>query len=376
MNLSSETSFTDERSLPLLIAEENSTTRSTLRELTSQWGYRALLVQDGAQLLQLLEQRHAPQIVLISNSLPDGGGIALCRKIREARLAYYPYILLTSDRHDKNELVLASESGADDYIAKPFDDSVLKARLEVAKRIHTVQEKWAAVGEELRMRATLDELTGLWNRAALRDLLTRELDRARTSSLQTGLLMLDLDHFKNINDTYGHQAGDAVLREVADRIRHSVRSYDFVGRYGGEEFCIVMPGCSDGQVRKRAEMIRLAVSSEPFQIGAVTVQLTMSLGATVVPPGEVSLSAVLSRADVALYHAKASRRNVTVHCSRSAADFKSEMRSFSIHCAECPASHASHCVVQRLSPDLALVRREKSRLGDAVVAQQRLRIVQ
>ena len=127
--------------------------------------------------------------------------------------------------------------------------------------------------------------------------------------------MLDLDHFKRINDTYGHQAGDAVLKEAARRIRLSVRSYDFVGRYGGEEFCIVMPGCSDAQVRKRAEMIRLAVSSEPFRIGAALIPLTVSLGATVVPPTEFSLPAVFSRADVALYHAKASGRNITVHCA-------------------------------------------------------------
>jgi two-component system cell cycle response regulator len=370
MTLSSEHSLTDERPLPILIAEENAATRLTLCELTSQWGYRAIPVQNGAQVLQKLGEKGAPQIAIVSNSLRDCSGIALCRKIRETRLAHYPYLLLTSDHNDKNELVLASEAGADDYLAKPLDNAVLKARLAVARRIHALQQRWIAAGEELRMRAALDELTGLWNRASLLDLLTRELDRARTSHLQTGLLMLDLDHFKSINDTYGHQAGDAVLREAARRIRLSVRSYDFVGRYGGEEFCIVMPGCSDAQVRRRAEMIRLAVSSEPFRIGAALIPLTVSVGATVVPPTEFSLSAVLSRADVALYHAKASGRNITVHCARSAAEFKFEMKSFSIHCAECPRSYSSLCVVQRLAPDVVLLRDEKTRFG-ATAAEQR-----
>ena len=365
----------NERLLPLLIAEENAATRLALRELTSQWGYRTILVKNGAQALQLLEQQRSPQIALVSNSLPDYDGADLCRRIRAASLAYYPFILLSSEHSDKNELILASESGADDYIAKPFDDAVLKARLEVARRIYGLQERWAAAYEELRMRAALDELTGLWNRATLRDLLTRELDRARTSNLETGVLMLDLDHFKNVNDTWGHQAGDAVLQEASRRIRHSVRSYDFVGRYGGEEFCIVMPGCSDDQARKRAEMIRLAVSSEPFHVGDAVIPLTISLGATVVQPGEVGLTGVLSRADVALYHAKASGRNATVHCARSVADFDFEMKSFSFHCAQCPASYSSQCVVTRQSPGMAPLRSEKSRFHDAPFRNQRLRIV-
>ena len=365
----------DERPLPLLIAEENAATRMRLRDWASHWGYRTVLVQNGAQALQVLEQQRSPQIALVSNSLPDYDGIDLCRKIRAARLDYYPFILLSSERSDKNELILASESGADDYIAKPFDDAVLKARLEVARRIYRLQQEWGVLYEELRMRAALDELTGLWNRATLRDLLARELDRARTSNLQTGLLMLDLDHFKNINDTWGHQAGDAVLQEASRRIRHSVRSYDFVGRYGGEEFCIVMPGCSDNQARKRAEMIRLAVCSEPFRVGDAVIPLTISLGATVVPPGEVSLASVLLRADVALYHAKASGRNVTVHCLRSPTDFDFEVKSFNFHCAQCPASYSSQCVVERLSTNMVPLQDEKSRFEDAAFTNQRLRIV-
>jgi two-component system, cell cycle response regulator len=375
MTLSSEHSLADERVFPLLIADENPTTRATLRDLASQWGYRAFPVERGAEVLQLLERLGSPQIAIISNSLPDGGGIPLCKRIREARLAYYPYLILASNRSDEKELVLAFESGADDYVAKPFDPAALKARLHAARRIHAMQHKWMAADEELRTRAALDELTGLWNRASLRDLLTRELDRARTAHLQTGLLILDLDHFKNVNDTHGHQAGDAVLKEAASRIRHSVRFYDFVGRLGGEEFCIVLPGCSDDQLRRRAEMIRMAVSSQPFRVGAAAIPLTMSLGATVVPPGDVSLSAALLRADVALYRAKAAGRNITVHCSRPAADFQFDIKSFNIHCMECPAAHASGCIVPR-SADLEQAKSRNPRRKDAAfVADQALRIV-
>jgi diguanylate cyclase (GGDEF)-like protein len=345
--------FTDDRALPLLIAEENSATRSMLREFASRWGYRTILAGNGAQVLHSLEKENGPHIAIVSNSLPDCSGIDLCRKIREKRLAYYPYILLTSRRHETKELVLASESGADDYIAKPFNRSVLKARLEVARRIHASQQRWFTAGEELRVRATHDALTGLWNRDSLEGMLTRELDRARLSNLDTGLLLLDLDRFKEVNDTHGHQAGDLVLREAVSRICHSVRSYDSVVRYGGEEFCVVMPGCSRAQVGKRAEMIRLSVANQPFRIGTATIPLTTSVGATVISPREGSIGAILLRADVALYRAKSSGRNTTVHCSRSADDFIHESDSFGLHCKKCPGPYSSICVLQRLPLDPA-----------------------
>jgi two-component system cell cycle response regulator len=169
----------------------------------------------------------------------------------------------------KEEAVLALEPGADDYLIEPLEEPELRAHLKVASRIIALQAELICSREEQRVRAIKDGLTGLWNRAAFLDIFKRELDRAERSHASTGLLILDLDHFKRINDSYGHLAGDAVLREMALRFKQNVRSYDFVGRYGGEEFLIALPGCNRAQLRKLAEGIRKAMSDEVIgSIGA------------------------------------------------------------------------------------------------------------
>jgi PleD family two-component response regulator len=148
-------------------------------------------------------------------------------------------VLLTSN--ESNEDVVAGlESGADDYLTKPFDQEELKARLRTGLRILNLEDRLVEAREKIRFQATHDGLTTLWNRGVIVDLLRSELARSRRERVSTAILMCDLDHFKSVNDTYGHLAGDDVLRGTAKRLRSSVRSYDFVGRYGGEEFLVVL----------------------------------------------------------------------------------------------------------------------------------------
>jgi diguanylate cyclase (GGDEF)-like protein len=164
--------------------------------------------------------------------------------------------------------------------------------------------------DELRFQATHDVLTGIWNRGAVLDLLHRELERAARAKTSTSVLMLDLDHFKQINDTFGHLTGDVVLREVASRIVHSVRSYDLVGRYGGEEFLVVLPACNKGEVEQSANRIRLAIASAPILTTSSEIPVTASIGATVVAgAAAASEKEVLMAADKALYEAKNGGRN-------------------------------------------------------------------
>jgi diguanylate cyclase (GGDEF)-like protein len=217
--------------------------------------------------------------------MPEIDGTELCRRIRQRKPSLYQYILLVTGKNDRRDIVHGLDAGADDYLTKPFDRDELRVRLRVGKRILDLQDNLIKAREELRFQATHDLLTGLWNRGAVIELLNHELDRSARFSIPTAVLMLDLDHFKKINDTHGHLAGDAVLKEAAQRLTHAVRSYDCIGRYGGEEFLAVLPGCDKSQTRKTAERIRSAIASSPVSAAGSDISFTISIGATVAESG-------------------------------------------------------------------------------------------
>jgi diguanylate cyclase (GGDEF)-like protein len=221
----------------------------------------------------------------------------------------YQYILLVTARNESQDVVNGLEAGADDYLTKPFDQNELRARLRVGNRILALQADLIESREKLRFQATHDGLTGLWNRSSVLDMLHREMDRANRNEGFTGVLMLDLDHFKRVNDKYGHQAGDAVLKSAADRIAEMVRPYDIVGRYGGEEFLVVLPNCDIEQSRQTAERICAAVGDVPILLGNREIRVTVSIGVTACAANTFQENQLLAIADIALYKAKDAGRN-------------------------------------------------------------------
>jgi two-component system, cell cycle response regulator len=242
--------------------------------------------------------------------MPGLEGLQVCRKIRERKDRPYTYILLLSARAQKEDLLLGLESGADDYLTKPFDAQELRARLHVGQRILQLQDGLMEKGAELLFRATHDSLTGLPNRAMVLDTLRRERSRQVRGGGSFGIILLDIDHFKNVNDTYGHQCGDAVLQEVARIMTASVRAYDTVGRYGGEEFLIVVPSTDAASVFGLSERIRHTIAAKPIATGSGEISITVSLGLAVsggITP--LDPEAMLSTADEALYRAKERGRN-------------------------------------------------------------------
>ncbi len=292
----------------VLVAEDDPMFRRILQGWLESWGDRVHIAHDGTQAWQILDQECSPELLILDWMMPGIDGLELCRRIRAGQRATYRYILLITARDERSDVLEGLEAGADDYLTKPFTKAELQARLTVGRRILRLQDDLIHAREDLRFQATHDGLTGAWNRDAVIGLLRREMERASRSQSHTSLLLLDLDHFKKVNDTYGHPAGDAVLKEIVLRISQVIRSYDLLGRYGGEEFAVVLPNCNHEQAVQSAERIRAAVCESPVRAGEVLIPITVSIGAAMASSG-TSDADLLAQADGALYRAKHAGRN-------------------------------------------------------------------
>src|SRR5271170_1161805 len=214
----------------VLVSEDDPMLRRILRGWLEGWGYQVKLAEDGAKAWRMLQVEPAPQLLILDWMMPTMDGLELCRMVRERDKSLYQYILLVTAKDDKQDLVRGLEAGADDYLSKPFDRNELRARLRTGRRILTLQDEQAQIREELHFQATHDGLTGIWNRRAILEMMRREFENAARSNRSVGVIMLDVDHFKHVNDTRGHPAGDAVLKEIVNRIQQVIRSYDLAGR--------------------------------------------------------------------------------------------------------------------------------------------------
>lgn len=292
----------------ILIAEDDPLFRRLLQRRLENWGYRVIVARDGAEAWELLLQPDTADLLILDWMMPGIDGVELCRRIRERDQDPYKYILLVTGKDSKQDVVKGLKAGADDYLTKPYDDGELRARVWTGSRILSLQRELIQAREDLRFQATHDALTGLWSRGATLDLLSAELQRGLRLHTPTGILMIDLDHFKKVNDTHGHLVGDVVLREAAQRIGQAVRAYDFLGRYGGEEFLAVLSNCTLDELRRVAERMRCAVAESAIVTNAMNVDVTVSIGGVVTLGGTKDLD-LLSAADSALYVAKRAGRN-------------------------------------------------------------------
>jgi diguanylate cyclase (GGDEF)-like protein len=297
----------------ILLAEDDDISRHILRETVRRWGYDVVTADDGLEAWRLLQEKDAPKLAILDWIMPGMDGIDVCRRIRDEIKEPYVYVLLLTSKSEKQDIIEGMGAGADDYILKPFDPQELRMRLSAGRRIIELQAQLLATRESLRYHATHDSLTGLSNRGEILDRLQRELNRASREQSSVAVIMVDVDHFKSINDSYGHIAGDMVLAELAERMRKGIRSYDAVGRYGGEEFLIILPGCNATNALKHAERLREMVTSEPVVLADSSVFVTVSLGVVAKPHCELEdLNCLIRAADSALYRAKSGGRNQVV----------------------------------------------------------------
>jgi diguanylate cyclase (GGDEF)-like protein len=296
--------------MKILIADDELMSRKLLQKTLERAGYEVTAVENGRLAAEQLCPANGPRLALLDWVMPELDGPGVCREVRKRKEQSYVYMILLTSKEAKEDVVAGLESGADDYLTKPFDPEELKARLRTGLRILNLEDRLVEAREEMRFQATHDGLTALWNRGMIVDLLRRELARSLREHFSTAILMCDLDHFKSVNDTYGHLVGDDVLRETAKRLLASVRSYDFVGRYGGEEFLVVLNNCNPSYAFARAEEIRKAIAQKPVLSSSGPVPITMSLGLLLNQEwGRRPVEELLHEADAALYAAKAAGRN-------------------------------------------------------------------
>lgn len=291
--------------MEILIAEDDPVSRKILKALLTKWGYTVTEASDGAQAWSHLQMEDRPRVAILDWMMPEMDGPQVCKKVREreAGKEVYTYIIILTAKGAKEDIIEGMEAGADDYLVKPFDPQELRVRVRAGQRIVDLQIQLKSVQEELRRQSITDPLTGVLNRRATLERFQLEMSRASREKRPIGVVMIDVDHFKKVNDRWGHICGDEVLKEVAARVKGSLRVYDVFGRMGGEEFMAVLPGTTLPLALSVAERLRVAVSSRPVDTSKGKIPVTISLGVSQWAEGE-ELERAMDRADKALYLAK------------------------------------------------------------------------
>lgn len=296
----------------ILVADDDAVCRTQLGGVLKHWGYDVVSAESGEEAWRVLQEEGAPRLAILDWMMPGIDGIEICRRLRRRQKDPYTYVILVTAKESKEDAILGLDAGADDYLVKPVDPSEMKVRLRAGLRILDLQEFLLASRESLREQATHDSMTGLANRAEVERVLNLELARSERMGSRLGVLIVDVDHFKPINDSYGHLVGDAALREIAQRLGRSVRPYDCVGRFGGDEFLVVLPGCGLASTATIGERMRAACSGRPLESAAGPIPLSISVGGTTRSATHETLQEILSIADAALYSAKRKGRDRVV----------------------------------------------------------------
>jgi diguanylate cyclase (GGDEF)-like protein len=302
--------------MTMLIADDDAIQRGRLERAVREWGYAPVVVEDGATALARLSLTSGPKLAILDWEMPGLSGPQVCRIVRSRAAVPYIYLILLTSRGARENLVEGLSAGADDYVLKPFDPLELRLRLSTGRRIVKLQQELLEARRELEQRANHDALTGAVNRGAMLNKIEEEAARSARQRVPYCIVLFDLDFFKKINDTHGHRAGDEVLKESVRRVQNGLRPYDVLGRYGGEEFIVLLPGCEleDGVVV--AERLRSRIANSTF-LPKIELAVSASFGLVCSSQGYTTLEGMIEAADRALYRAKANGRNRVERAERA-----------------------------------------------------------
>jgi two-component system chemotaxis response regulator CheY len=301
----------------LLVVDDDPDSRRLLSISLGWAGHQIVEAEDGLDAWEKFQQEPA-RLVITDWMMPGLDGMELITRIRANESDSYTYIIMLTALREKPQIVSGLEAGADDYLTKPFDPEELSARVSIGERILKLQASLQDSRRNMESLAMHDTLTGLLNRRAIHDRALSEFNRLQrgTASGPLSVILLDIDHFKNINDSHGHEAGDRALQAVAELLLGHLRSYDGLGRWGGEEFLMLLPGTRLAEACAVAERIRVTLdSARPALVDGTRVPLSASLGVATIEGanpeavGEQWLDGLVTAADRALYQAKSEGRN-------------------------------------------------------------------
>jgi two-component system, cell cycle response regulator len=293
----------------VLIADDDRISCTLLGSLLTKWGYQTEIVYNGVDAQRELLKPDAPRLAILDWMMPGLDGTQVIQALRAIHRESYTYVLLLTSKGQKEDILEGLDAGADDYLKKPFDAQELRARLRVGGRILDLERRLMCALETAEYRATHDFLSGIYNRAAILELLNREASRCARADQEMSVLMVDVDHFKVINDTYGHLVGDQVIKQLTLRMGAVLRPYDSIGRFGGEEFLVLTPNCTLSEAMMVAERLRFGVARDKMAIGQFAIPVTVSVGVSTIKESVADINLALQAADLALYEAKNKGRN-------------------------------------------------------------------
>jgi two-component system, cell cycle response regulator len=298
--------------MKILIAEDDPISRRILEANLLEWRYEVIAASDGVEAWEIIQQPESPNLIISDWMMPRKDGLELCREIRNMEKSEYIYFIILTAKGEKTNIIKGLEAGADDFLTKPFNREELKYRIRIGERIINLERR-------IMELADTDALTGLLNRRAFMERMEQEMSRAQRGKRPLSFILADIDHFKTVNDTYGHQIGDLVLKRFADRLATSTRPYDFLGRYGGEEFVVCLAGADGIQAGSVAERMRQQIEDMkitlPDDLGTVRITASFGTNSCTVEYGD-KVDLLIKKADDALYLAKNKGRNcVCSSCS-------------------------------------------------------------
>jgi diguanylate cyclase (GGDEF)-like protein len=299
--------------IPVLLVDDDRFMRTVLCQTLQEAGYCVSQAANGKEALELCSTNYFP-IILTDWVMPEMDGIEFCRAFRKTPADSYTYLILLTSQEGNEKLIAGLEAGADEYLTKPVIEAELMVRLKTARRILDLESSLQKSLEEIKQLSIHDCLTGAFNRGYLDQHLPNELRRADRYMRELSLIMMDLDHFKKINDTWGHQAGDAVLQHCTKIIAGTIRrEVDWVARYGGEEFILVLPETDQTGCSVVAERLRSLLAATPCLFRTESIHVTASFGSVTRKPSdtqsESNAELLLHHADQCLYQAKETGRN-------------------------------------------------------------------
>jgi diguanylate cyclase (GGDEF)-like protein len=288
----------------VLVAEGDDITRMRLEHMLTRWGHRVTSVSRGDVALEMLSPSGPPHLAIVDWSTPGLDGVELCRALRTRKSHTYTYVILITAKDEPNAMAIGFEAGADDFLTKPVAPEELRARLRAGHRIVELQGRLVAAREEQRRHADRDGLTGVSSRRRVIEALDSSLSENAAGGTELALAMLDLDDFKPINDRHGHLAGDHVLRTVCERMQRTLRRTDVFGRYGGDEFLVVLPETSQREAQEIARRMCETLASQPIECEDLALRITASVGVATAEGAQSSREDLIKRADRALFRAK------------------------------------------------------------------------